>query len=212
MRLEGSSGRNQAYQYLRTVVLTDPRVLGTFINEQQVATAVGVSRTPVREALLMLGAEAFVQLIPHRGAFVAPAPGREIAEMMQARTLIECWAAVTCIGEGRRPHLAMGRLLARQQALLEEGSAHDFIELDRQFHVLLVQAGGNAVLDRMYEGMQARHVLLGVVAIERSSTRRKEVLEEHQAILDALVAGDRTWCEQAIHRHLDTTREVLTSG
>ncbi len=212
MRLEGSSGRDQAYQYLRTTVLTDPSVPGTFINEQQVATAVGVSRTPVREALLMLAAESFIQLVPHRGAFVAPVPGREIAETMQARTLIECWAAATCMREGRSPHLTMGRLLDRQRKLLEDGSARDFIELDRQFHVLLVRAGGNTVLERMYEGVQARHVLLGVVAIERSSTRRKEVLEEHQAILDALSTGDRVRCEQAIHRHLVTTRDVLTRG
>jgi DNA-binding GntR family transcriptional regulator len=193
-------------------VLSDPAVSGTFINEQAVATEVGISRTPVREALLMLAAEDLVQLVPHRGAFVAPVPGREIAEMMQARGVIESWAATTCLASGNAPVEPMSAVLDQQRAIVENGDAKEFIELDSQFHALLVDAAGNNVLGRLYDSLRARHVLLGVVALQRSATRRQDVLAEHQAIVDGLAAGDPAKAEAAILRHLDTTGAILMQG
>ena len=212
MQLSGDSGRDRAYQYLRGTVLSDPAVSGTFINEQVVATEVGISRTPVREALLMLAAEDLVQLVPHRGAFVAPLPGREIAELMQARGVIECWAATTSLAAGEAPVKAMSGILARQRAIVEQGDAKAFIELDSQVHALLVAAGGNSVLGRLYENLRAKHVLLGVVALQRSATRRQDVLAEHQAIVDGLAAGDPAAAEKAILGHLGTTGSILMQG
>ena len=212
MQLSGDSGRDRAYQYLRGTVLSDPAVSGTFINEQVVATEVGISRTPVREALLMLAAEDLVQLVPHRGAFVAPLPGREIAELMQARGVIECWAATTSLAAGDAPVEAMSAVLEQQRAIVEQGDAKEFIELDSQFHALLVEAGGNSVLGRLYDNLRAKHVLLGVVALQRSATRRQDVLAEHQAIVDGLAAGDPAAAEKAILSHLGTTGSLLMQG
>ncbi|WP_328522013.1 GntR family transcriptional regulator [Kribbella sp. NBC_00359] len=212
MQLSGDSGRDRAYQYLRGTVLSDPAVSGTFINEQVVATEVGVSRTPVREALLMLAAEDLVQLVPHRGAFVAPLPGREIAELMQARGVIECWAATTSLRADLAPVEAMSAVLEQQRAIVERGDAKEFIELDSQFHALLVEAGGNSVLGRLYDNLRAKHVLLGVVALQRSATRRQDVLAEHQAIVDGLAAGDPAAAEKAILSHLGTTGSLLMQG
>ena len=212
MRLSGDSGRDRAYQYLRGTVLSDPAVSGTFINEQAVATEVGISRTPVREALLMLAAEDLVQLVPHRGAFVAPVPGREIAEMMQARGVIETWAATTSLAAGDAPVEAMSAVLEQQRSIVDNGDAKEFIELDSQFHALLVEAAGNSVLGRLYDNLRAKHVLLGVVALQRSATRRQEVLAEHQAIVDGLAAGKPEAAEKAILSHLDTTGSLLMQG
>ncbi|WP_460664003.1 GntR family transcriptional regulator [Kribbella swartbergensis] len=212
MRLSGDSGRDRAYQYLRGTVLSDPAVSGTFINEQAVATEVGISRTPVREALLMLAAEDLVQLVPHRGAFVAPVPGREIAEVMQARGVIETWAATTSMASGGAPVEAMSAVLEQQRSIVDNGDAKEFIELDSQFHALLVEAAGNSVLGRLYDNLRAKHVLLGVVALQRSATRRQEVLDEHQAIVDGLASGKPEAAEKAILSHLDSTGSLLMQG
>ncbi|HZX04550.1 GntR family transcriptional regulator [Kribbella sp.] len=212
MQLSGDSGRDRAYQHLRAVVLSDPAVSGTFINEQAIATEVGISRTPVREALLMLAAEDLVQLVPHRGAFVAPVPGREIAEMMQARGVIECWAATTALTAGNTPVAAMSAVLDQQREIVGDGDAKQFIELDSQFHALLVAAAGNSVLGRLYDNLRAKHVVLGLVALQRSATRRQEVLAEHQAIVDGLAAGKPDVAEKAILSHLDSTGSLLMHG
>lgn len=196
---------------MRSITLTDPTMSGTFVNEQQIATTIGVSRTPVREALLMLAAEDLVRLVPHRGAFLAPVTGRQIGELMQSRELIECWAAGACIETDTSPVLRMNEILALQRKRLR-AQPREFIEADRDFHVALVHAAGNEVLEHLYESLHARQVLLGVVALSHSSRRREDVLSEHGTIVDALKRGDRAACEAAIRAHLDTTREVLTHG
>ena len=106
----------------------------------------------------------------------------------------------------------MSAVLEQQQAIVEQGDAKEFIELDSQFHALLVEAGGNSVLGRLYDNLRAKHVLLGVVALQRSATRRQDVLAEHQAIVDGLAAGDPAAAEKAILSHLGTTGSVLMQG
>ncbi|TCM44161.1 FCD domain-containing protein [Kribbella sp. VKM Ac-2568] len=68
------------------------------------------------------------------------------------------------------------------------------------------------MLGRLYDSLCARHVLLGVVALQRSATRRQDVLSEHQAIVDGLASGDAAAAEAAILRHLDTTGSILMKG
>ena len=169
-----------------------------------------MSRTPVRQALLMLAAEDLVQLLPNRGAVVAPVPARQITEVMRARGPIERWAAATCLDDGRSTGRAGDGGAGPAAGHRDGGSARELIDLDRQFHELLVGAAGNTALARLCEMLRARHVLLGVVALQRSSGRGQQVLEEHQAIVDALAVGDRRGAEAMISRHLDTTGDVLS--
>ncbi len=84
-----ASGREKAYAYLRENILIDPEVQGKFLNEQELAAEIGVSRTPVREALLLLVSDGLVELIPQRGAYVPPVTGREMSELMELRGVLE---------------------------------------------------------------------------------------------------------------------------
>ena len=69
--MSGGSNRDLAVTYLRERVLVDPRRQGTFLKEVDLAQEIGVSRTPVREALLSLEAEGLVEMVPRRGAWVS---------------------------------------------------------------------------------------------------------------------------------------------
>ena len=211
MQLSGDSGRDRAYQYLRGTVLSDPAVSGTFINEQVVATEVGISRTRVREALLMLAAETWssssrIAVRSSRRCRAARSPSD--AGARRDRMLGRDHLAA----DGEAPVEAMSGVLAEQRTIVEQGDAKAFIELDSQFHALLVAAGGNSVLGGLYENLRAKHVLLGVVALQRSATRRQDVLAEHQAIVDGLAAGDPAATEKAILSHLGTTGSILMQG
>lgn len=197
-----ASGRDLAYDHLRSALLTDPSLVGTFINEGEVAAAVGVSRTPVREALLLLSAEGLVQLVPNRGAFVPPVGPDEIHAILQARTVIESWAAREAMRTLSLPMRALHESLDQQKAMPPEASAASFIACDRDFHAALVAAGGNPVITQMYEGVRARHVMVGVKAITRDPDSRQHVIAEHRAILDALESGDPDVAEHAIRTHL----------
>ncbi|WP_320784410.1 GntR family transcriptional regulator [Streptomyces sp. CRN 30] len=207
-----TSGRDKAYAYLKETVLTDPAMQGEFLSEQELADRIGVSRTPIREALLLLAAEDLVQLVPKRGARVAPLSGREITELMELRGIVERYAAERVIAGDRRPLRRLEELLERQHGLTGADQAREFIAVDQQFHMTLVSAVGNGLLDRHYEGLRSRQVRAGVVALFNVRNRQDAVLAEHRSILDALVAGDAGGACAAIDAHLGSTLRVLLAG
>ena len=210
-----ASSREKAYAYLRENILVDPAKQGTFLNEQELAAEIGVSRTPVREALLLLVADGLVELIPQRGAYVPAVTGREVTELMELRGVLENYAARQAITAGTVPVQAMTRTLQEQEELpeaIDAGSAREFIRLDAAFHQLLVDAAGNELISRTYAKLHVRQVLVGVEALFRTSGRRRHVCSEHREILDALAAGDAAAACGAISRHLEITRGILLRG
>ncbi|MFJ9376744.1 GntR family transcriptional regulator [Streptomyces sp. NPDC101455] len=207
-----ASGRDKAYAYLKDTVLTDPEMQGAFLSEQELADRIGVSRTPIREALLMLAAEDLVELVPKRGARVAPLTGREVRELMELRGLVERYAAERLVAAGRVPLEELRSLLEQQRALTGAEEAHAFIAVDHRFHASLVAAVGNTLLDRHYDGLRSRQVRAGVVAVFNQQGRQKAVLDEHEAIVDALAAGDAQAACAAIDHHLRSTLKVLLDG
>jgi len=203
------TGRERAYNYLRGQLLSDPSLAGTFISEASVAHEAGVSRTPVREAMLMLAAEDLVQLVPHRGAFVAsPTPG-QIRDVLEAREALETWASRIVLARGDAPIVAMQDCIDRQRQLSGKDTDWDFIAIDSEFHMQLITKTGNEMVQRMYEIARMRHLHIGVAAIEQSPTRRDEVIAEHQSIVDALKAADEGMALDAISAHLRATQRSL---
>jgi DNA-binding GntR family transcriptional regulator len=209
------SGRERAYRYLRETVLVDPAVQGTFLNEVGLAQAIGVSRTPVREALLLLVAEGLVEMVPKRGAYVPPLSGRQIKELMELRGLLERHAASVTLATGTVPLTAMREALAEQERLVggdtetDTETARVFIDWDRRFHQALVDAARNDLIARTYAGLRTRQVRVGVAALFRAIDRQRAVCLEHRAILDALQTGDETATHAAIEDHLRITLRLF---
>jgi DNA-binding GntR family transcriptional regulator len=202
------SGREKAYEFLRYTVLTDPAAQGAFVSEQDVAERIGISRTPVREALLRLAAEDLVQLVPKRGAYIAPLTGKDLRELVELRGLLERFAAEKTIAAGTVPLNDMFAALHQQQEVDGPDHAKQFIELDTYFHHLLIEAADNAMLTKTYQNLRARQVRAGMVALYQSPGRQEAVLREHQAILDALASKDVSAAVAAIEHHLSATLEI----
>jgi DNA-binding GntR family transcriptional regulator len=208
----GSSGRERAYDFVKNSVLTDPANQGQFVSEQEVAARIGVSRTPIREALLMLSAEGLVQLVPNRGAYIAPLTGKELRELVELRGLLERFAAEKTIGNGTVPLGAMRTLLEQQGRLEGPDDAEEFIGCDAAFHQVLIDAAGSELLSRTYRGLRARQVRAGLVALFHEPARQSAVLSEHAEILGALADSDAARAVAAIDDHLETTLRIqLTS-
>ncbi|MEQ4722312.1 GntR family transcriptional regulator [Nonomuraea sp. B19D2] len=203
------SGRDKAYAYLKESVLTDPDMQGKFLSEQEIASRIGVSRTPIREALLLLAAEDLIQLVPKRGAHIAPLSGREITELMELRGIVERYAAEQVIASGEAPLPELTELMERQRALSGPEHAREFIAVDRLFHATIVSAVGNSLLSRHYDGLRSRQIRAGVIALYNQAGRQEEVLREHREIYDALAKGDAEAARTAISTHLGTTMKVL---
>ncbi|GAA1367114.1 GntR family transcriptional regulator [Arthrobacter rhombi] len=207
-----SSGRDKAYDYLREHVLVDARMQGRFLNEKQLAEEIGVSRTPVREALLLLVADGLVEMIPQRGAQIPVLSGRDISELMEMRQVLEVHAAEVALASGNPPIGEMEQIIAEQEALRSAGgedNAQAFIERDAAFHQVLIDSTGNALMSASYNKLRVRQVLVGVAALYRSADRQLHVCQEHRGIVEALRADDATAARAAIVSHLAVTRDVL---
>ncbi len=212
------SGRERALQYLRDVVLDDPGVQGTFLNEVELAKEIGVSRTPVREAMLLLVADDLIELVPGRGAHVPPMTGRQVRELMDMRKLFESYAAERAIEARTEPVGDMRSLLVEQDRIATSEqvgtteAAREFMQRDVRFHQALVDAAGNLTLSRSYSALRVRQRRVGMTALFRAANRQLAVCDEHRAIVDALEERDRAAAVSAIESHIDQTLEVLLTA
>jgi DNA-binding GntR family transcriptional regulator len=201
------AAQDTVFAWLKKHVVSLPRTDSTFLTEAEVCRATGMSRTPVREALLRLEADGFLQIVPKKGAFVPPITEREVEAIMQARGLVEdfCLRLAVRLGEFLAPEL--DRLLAQQEK--RQKSPLEFIELDREFHRAIVRGADNPVLAGFYESLRDRQMRMGLHAIAASAQRMAGVLAEHRAIVEGVRSRDADQAAAAMAQHLTSTLDVL---
>ncbi len=204
-----ATAKQRAYEYVKSRIIDRSFEEGDFLTEVGIAEGLGISRTPVREALVLLEAENFVELLPKKGAYIPQISPRDIREVMEARSLIETFAAEKNVE--RRSELVpkLKDSLEVQKKRMREGEIDQFVQADREFHYLLVSTAGNKLLARFYEGLRDRQIRMGIRAATYSTQRVEQVLEEHAAVVDATEEGDPEKLRAAIRTHLDHTLSVL---
>ncbi|NIH80216.1 GntR family transcriptional regulator [Amycolatopsis viridis] len=201
------SAQDVTYRFLKQRIAELPRDGGTFLTESEVAQEAGTSRTPVREALLRLEAEGFLEIVPKKGAFVPPISDAEVRAVMEARELVEHWCLRRLLPAGEDFLGELDRLVERQRELIEDPVG--FIDCDRAFHRAIVRRAGNAVLAEFYEGLRDRQVRMGLRAVRTGDDRAARVLAEHAAIVDTLRSGDPAKAGEALSAHLASTMAAL---
>ena len=138
------SAKDRALAYVKNRVLTGEFTGGELISEGEIAAALAMSRTPVREAFLRLEAEGLLRLYPQRGALVVPVSPAEVRAVMEARLLMEKFAADKIVQRGPEVRAAVyERLCAemdRQRAASATSGIHDFLVSDRTFHSITLEA------------------------------------------------------------------------
>lgn len=172
------------------------------------AARFGVSITPVREALARLASEGFIEAIPRHGYHVrSPTPGY-ITELWSVRLALELMAGETILRrfpEAPARHAALAPLLTLHGKLAGQAarSHRNHVALNGQFHDTLVELAGNTLLASTYHGIRVR---LFVAWVQRGSrawrARLSNEQAEHQAVLDALQAGDGPALDAALRAHL----------
>src|SRR5918997_5774074 len=134
---------DRAYAFTKGRVLDSTFAGGDFITEGEVAEALGMSRTPVREAFLRLEGEGLLRLYPKRGALVVPVSAQEVEAVMETRALVERFAIGKAIARGADLTPAMRAAIERQEERAAADDLDGFVVADREFHTVLVAAAGN---------------------------------------------------------------------
>ncbi|MFD7015045.1 GntR family transcriptional regulator [Streptomyces sp. NPDC059928] len=202
---------DRVYMHVKQAVLDRRYEGGTLLTEGELAEAVGVSRTPVREALLKLEVEGLLKLYPKKGALVLAVSAQETADVVETRLLVEEFAV-------RRAVPAPERLVVRLQELLTEQKAHaaagDLAALavaDRCFHAEIVRNAGNEILARLYDQMRDRQLRMGVAVMHAQPDRVAKNIAEHEEMLAAIRDGDGERAAQCVRQHLSWVK-VLVRG
>jgi len=204
---KAEAAQDMVYRRLKQHVLGLPRDEGIFLTEAEVCRAIGTSRTPVREALLRLEADGLLQIVPKKGAYVAPITEAQINSLMQARALVEDWCARRAAGIGEPLADELDRLIRQQDEMRDNPVG--FIECDREFHRTIVNAAGNPVLAEFYESLRDRQLRMGVHAVLAAQDRVASVLAEHEGIAAGVRAEDAERAAAATSLHLSNTLTVL---
>jgi DNA-binding GntR family transcriptional regulator len=205
-----TTATSRAYDHLKQAILDRAYPGGALLSEGELATAVGVSRTPVREALLRLETEGLVRLYPKRGALVLPVSPQEITDVLETRELVETFTAgKAAFGPGLTEELTRLLDTMREHARSQQGGdAHEFVRADRCFHRAIVAAAGNEILTRLYDSMRDRQLRMARLTAD-DADRTADAIRDHAEILDAVRSGDRRRLRAAIHRHLQTAGAAI---
>ena len=206
-----------SYKPLRELVCENIRqaiIDGTFspgerLMEIQLADEMGVSRTPVREAIRKLELEGFVVMIPRRGTYVADISIRDITEIYEIRTCLDVLSAGLAAERITDEELeALNRLLVEIGQYIAENNMEKIVEADTAFHDILYQASRNERLRSIINNL--REQLTGICGRSMSYPGRLvETMDEHRALVDSIAARDVERAQNAARVHIENAEHTL---
>lgn len=202
----------RAIAALRAAIVDGRLRTGELYSVARLAERLGVSRTPVREALLLLERQGMVRFERNRGVRVLESSAHDLDEVFALRLLLEVPAArraAELVGEGELAALAAE--LAAMRRLLRAAEEAAFMAHDQQFHALLLGAAGNRRLVEIVAGLRDHVRFRGSSTVGRGRDLRA-IYEEHVRILDALRARDADAVATAMRDHLVQTRRLLLAA
>jgi DNA-binding GntR family transcriptional regulator len=204
---------------IREAILAGRLQPGETLVERRLAEQLGVSKTPVREALIALSAAGLVTGSPNRGCVVREPDAEEIRQAYELRGLVEPWAVARTVRYAPEPALDEARVaLAVADRLLRGADRRgtdgkpDLPALsvtNRRFHRALYAGCGNALVVGHLDAGQELTTLGAVAMLWARQPSWREEHAEHRAILDAALAGDAGLAEQLVRRHIRRSQRRL---
>lgn len=198
------------YEHLRDAIFRNDIGPGERLSVPALAQALGVSRSPVREAVVRLIQDRLAREEPHRGAVVARVGLEDLASLYEVREMLEGLAAKLA-AQQQLPSLtdALETILGAHKEAIEASDIAAHMEADARFHETIREASGNHELVRMLSGI-ATQVRLGMITTTVTAGPRN-ALADHRAILDAIVARDAERAEIVARAHIRRLHDTLVA-
>ena len=213
MPAKGASLAEQTYDFVKEAIISLRFAPGSPLLENQLSKQLGISRSPMREALARLEREGFVEIVPWRGARVQEISRRYVVELYQVRSSLEGTAARLAIPNlGREELEAIKKAMAEFALQIEGGDTAAFYRHEVEFHDLFVMRCGNDLLQRTLIGMRD-HINRVRNYLSLHAIPRHEAIScrEHQMVLEALLSGNGELAESAVKQHLDNVLARIAS-
>jgi len=201
--------REMVYEELKMQILTGAIIPGMRMMEVELAEEMGVSRTPIREAIRKLEKEGLVTIEPRRGAYASMISTEDMVEILEVRQDLEGLAAFFAADRMKPEQMAELRETSNNyNEAVASGNMEDMIKCDTKFHRIIVDSCHNKILEHMIEQLQ--ELVLRFRYIYYDNFRRAENMpEEHEAIVAAIASGDANKARDAADIHIERLKELV---
>lgn len=211
--LDHTALTERTYAVLKDRILTRRMEPGTRVSVPEIAAALGVSRTPVTDALKRLATEGLVEIIPRRGTFVTGLSADDVCELFDIRLLIESHAIDAIIGGGRAADYvqAVSEAMARMRQAMVDGDYGDyetFVAGDRELHMTMVEMTHNQRLLEIYTDLNV-HIQVARAHYLDSVENAQQAYQEHESILAGFRAGSGEQVKAALRSHISNVKNRM---
>lgn len=201
--------REMVYEELKIQILTGQIVPGTRMMEVDLAEEMGVSRTPIREAIRKLEKEGLVTIEPRRGAYASMISTQDMVEILEVRQDLEGLAAYFAATRMSPVEMEELKEIAdKYNDAVKSGNMKELIRYDTQFHRLIVDSCNNKILVNMVEQLQELVLRFRYIYYDNFK-RGEEMPREHQEIIDAIASGDADRARAAADVHIDRLKQLV---
>jgi DNA-binding GntR family transcriptional regulator len=205
------NAQEKAYEFVREGILTLSFKPNTHLSAVSLAQTLGMSRTPIREALSRLDQEGLVYKGQSNGFYVRAIRLKEVIDTYRVREALEVEAALEALPLIDSQTLEkLGSLLKESKALIDSPDDAEFLVINRKFHKQIQDATKNDVFSLLMGPIHDRVRLIGAILIRKYAARKREVFNENQDIYLALVKKDPVALESAVRIHVRKAREHAT--
>ena len=201
----------KVYNQLKSMILDQNLKPGSKIYQEKLAEDLGISRTPLVNALKKLEQEHLITAIPRRGFYARHFSKEEMINIFELREVLEGLAARRAASRISNNQIQKLRKFFRDfQSFEDDGIVENYAKEDRRFHDFLIQIGGDDLLSSILETYSV--ITFSYLVGFRGGLVRppKETIREHQAIIEAIAKKDPEMAESVVRLHLRKSREKLT--
>ncbi|HZQ14860.1 MAG TPA: GntR family transcriptional regulator [Pseudolabrys sp.] len=203
----------RAYQTIRARILGGEFPAGAHLREGHLANEIGVSRTPVREALRRLAADGFVQFVPNHGAYVIGWAGDSLTDLIDVRAELAAMGARLAASRIQKPDLDrltdINKTMAKASMRRGTDYLNECAKLNLEFHAIVFKNSGNQVLEDFLR--QTSNIpLVQRSHFEFDSDDWVRATERYTDLISALKAGDGNWASSIIKAHFLASKHAIT--
>jgi len=204
--------RELVFETLREAIINGVLKPGERLMEVQLAEELGVSRTPVREAIRKLELEGFVVMIPRKGAYVAGISLKDVADVFEVRAALESLAAGLAAERITDEEIEeLERVLVQQQNLADSDRLEDIIKVDTDFHDVLYRASRNERLIQIVSHLREQIQRFRTASLSQPG-RMRIALEEHKELVEAIAERNVEKAQALAREHIENAEQSMING
>lgn len=204
--------RDVVFKTLREAIIQGDLKPGERLMEIKLAQKLGVSRTPVREAIRKLELEGLVIMVARRGAEVAPITEKSLTDVLEVRTALECLAAeLACEHIEEKEIFELKRILIMFKDAVNKENLNEIAKIDVEFHEFICKTTKNKKLIQMLDNLR-EHIYRYRLEYIKDIKERKVLLKEHTDIVNAISNRDKERAKSLMKVHIEKQEMYIREG